>query len=116
MVMCFGQGADMHMVQLMSLRLTIFCSSKSRLVLLPWLYLSGAGSPGSPGKIQEGRKMVVCVCFLWKTALYTAIHPTVKIIQISNYILLPFSALTLLVVFAPINRDRFYLSSTGLPR
>ena len=45
MVMCLGQGADLHMVQLMPLPLTTSCSSKSRLVLPSWLYLSGAGSP-----------------------------------------------------------------------
>jgi len=33
MLMCLGQGADMHMDQLMPLPLTISCSSKSRLVL-----------------------------------------------------------------------------------
>jgi len=43
MVMCLGQGADLHMAQLMSLPLTISCSSKSRLVLPSWFYLSGAG-------------------------------------------------------------------------
>ena len=34
MVMYLGKGADLHMVQLMPLPLTISCSSKSRLVLL----------------------------------------------------------------------------------
>jgi len=32
-VMCLGQGADLHMAQLMPMPLTISCSSKSRLVL-----------------------------------------------------------------------------------
>jgi len=49
MVMCLGQGADLHMAQLMSLPLIISSSSKSRFVLLSSIYLSGAGSPGSPG-------------------------------------------------------------------
>jgi len=40
--LCLGQDADLHMVQLMQLPLTISCSSKSRLVLL-----SGASSPGT---------------------------------------------------------------------
>jgi len=35
----------LHMTQLMPLPLTISCSSKSRLVLPSWFYLSGAGSP-----------------------------------------------------------------------
>ena len=43
--LCLGQGADLHMAQLMPLLLTISCTTKSRLVLLPWFYLSGAGTP-----------------------------------------------------------------------
>jgi len=40
LVMCLGQvgqGADLHMAQLMPLPFTISCSSKSRLVLPSWL-------------------------------------------------------------------------------
>ena len=44
-VMCLGQDADLHMAQLMPLPLTIPCSSKSRLVLPSWWYLSGVGLP-----------------------------------------------------------------------
>jgi len=44
--LCLGQGADLHMAQLMPLPLTISCSSKSRLVLPSWFYLSGASSLG----------------------------------------------------------------------
>ena len=30
---------------------------------MDWFYPSGAGSPGSPGKIQEGlKRLCVCVC------------------------------------------------------
>ena len=43
MVICLGQGADLHIAQLMTLPLTIFCSSKSRLVLPEWFCISGAG-------------------------------------------------------------------------
>jgi len=43
-VMCLGQGADLHMAQLMPLPLTMSCSSKSRLFLPSWFYLSGASS------------------------------------------------------------------------
>ena len=56
--LCLGQGADLHMAQLMPLPLTISCSSKSRLVLPFWCWLTRV----VPDKIQEGRKMVVCVC------------------------------------------------------
>jgi len=40
MVTCLGQGADLHMAQLMPLPLTISCSSKSRLVLSFWYRLT----------------------------------------------------------------------------
>jgi len=46
MVVCLGQGADLHMAHLMPLPLTISCCSKFRLVLPSWFYVSGAGSPG----------------------------------------------------------------------
>jgi len=57
MVMCLGEGADLHMVQLMPLPLTISYSSISRLVLpfLCWL------TQVVPDKIQEGHKTVMCV-------------------------------------------------------
>jgi len=45
MVLHLGQGADLHMAQLMPLPLTISCSSKSRQVSSSWFYRSGAGSP-----------------------------------------------------------------------
>jgi len=44
-VICLWWGADLHMAQLMPLPLTLSCSSKSRLVLPSWFYLSGTGSP-----------------------------------------------------------------------
>jgi len=58
-VMCLGQGADLHMAQLMPLPLTISCCSKSRLVLPFWCRLTQVVRD----KMQEGRKTVVCsVC------------------------------------------------------
>jgi len=36
-VLCPGQGADLHMAQMMPLPLTISCSSQSRVVLPFWL-------------------------------------------------------------------------------
>jgi len=44
-VICLGRGADLNMAQLMPLPLTISRSSKFRLVLPSWFYLSGTGSP-----------------------------------------------------------------------
>jgi len=46
MVISLGQDADLHVAQLMPLPCTISCSSKSRLVLTSWFYLSGTGSTG----------------------------------------------------------------------
>jgi len=39
-IICQGRGADLHMVQLMPLPLTISCFSKSRLVLPSWYWLT----------------------------------------------------------------------------
>jgi len=44
-VICLGQGADLHKAQLMPLPLTVSCSGKSRLVLPSWFYFSGTSSP-----------------------------------------------------------------------
>jgi len=45
MVICLGRGADLYIAQLMSLPLTISCSSKSRLALLEWFCFASAGLP-----------------------------------------------------------------------
>jgi len=60
MVICLGQGADLHVAQLMPLPLTISCSSKSRLVLPFWYRLTQVVLD----RIQEGRKMAVCVTLI----------------------------------------------------
>jgi len=57
--LCLGQGADVHMTQLMLLPLTVFCCTKSGLVLPFRCRLTQVVLD----KIQEGRKTVVCVCF-----------------------------------------------------
>jgi len=41
-----GVRSDLHMTKQMPLPLTMSCSSKSRLVLPSWFYLSGISSPG----------------------------------------------------------------------
>jgi len=61
MVICLGQDADLHMAQLMPLPLTISCSSKSRLVLLPGFTFLVLAHPGSPGQSPRGHKAVVVV-------------------------------------------------------
>jgi len=59
-VMCLSQGADLHMAQLMPL--TVCHSSKSRLVLPSWFYLSGANSPGY-SRTRSKRALCGCVCW-----------------------------------------------------
>ena len=57
MVICLERGADLHMAQLMSLPLTVSCSSK---IQIGFTFLVPA-HPGSPGKRAVKR---VCVCVL----------------------------------------------------
>ena len=57
MVICLEQGADLHMVQLMPLPLTVSCFSK---IQIGFTYLVPA-HPGRPGKRAVKR---VCVCFM----------------------------------------------------
>jgi len=54
MVMCLGQGADLHMAQLMPLPLSVSCFSK---IQIGFTFLVPA-HPGSPGQ-SWGHKMVV---------------------------------------------------------
>jgi len=51
MVICLGQGADLHMAQLMPL--TISCSSKSRLVLPFWYWLTRVDSDTVQGGVKQ---------------------------------------------------------------
>ena len=57
MVVCLEQGADLHMVQLMPLPLTVTCFSKIQIgfTLLVPAHL------GSPGK-RAVKRVCVCVC------------------------------------------------------
>jgi len=54
MVICLGQGADLHMAQLMPLPLTISCCNKSRLVLPSWFIFLVPAYTGSPGQNPRG--------------------------------------------------------------
>ena len=63
MVICLEQGADLHMVQLMPLPLTVSCFSKIQ-IGFTFLVLAHLGSPGQ----RAVKRVCVCVCvFLWKT-------------------------------------------------
>jgi len=69
-VICLGRGADLHMVHLMPLPITFSCSNKSRLVLPSWSYLSGTGSPGSPGSSRTKSREPLNGCsFSWLIVL-----------------------------------------------
>jgi len=50
--------------KLFKIKVTISCSSKSRLILPSWFYLSSAGLPTRvvPDKIQDGHETVLCAC------------------------------------------------------
>ena len=61
-VICLWWGADLHMAQLMPLPLTISCSSKSRLVLPSWFYLSGTCWPGWTRTYSWPAVKRLCVC------------------------------------------------------
>jgi len=77
---CLKRGADLHMVQLMSLPLTVSCFSK---IQIGFTFLVPA-HPGNPGQ-RAVKRVCVCVCVFR---------------FISNIMLntVPFSALTLLVM------------------
>jgi len=57
-VICLGQGTDLHMAQLMPLPLTISCSNKSRLVLSFWYQLTWIVP-------DKGLLTGSCCCCLW---------------------------------------------------
>jgi len=58
MFICLEQGSDLHIALL---PLTIFCSSKSKLVYLSGFTFLVPAYPGSPGQNPDSRKMVVVV-------------------------------------------------------
>jgi len=70
-VICLEQGADLHMVRLIPLPLTVSCSSK---IQIGFTFLVPA-HPGSPG--QRVVKCV-CVCVCVKALIYQ------RMLQINN--------------------------------
>ena len=67
MVICLGQGADLHMAQLMPLPLTVSSFSK---IQIGFTFLVPA-HPGSPGKWAVKR---VCVCrVVWHAAAVVSV-------------------------------------------
>ena len=57
MVICLERGADLHMVQLMPLPLTVSCFSKIQ-IGFTFLTLAHLGSPGK----RAVKRVCVCVC------------------------------------------------------
>ena len=72
MVICLERGADLHMVQLMPLPLTVSCFSKIQIV---FIFLVPA-HPGSPGKRAIKRR--VCVC--------TGIGESVEMVRVPPFL------------------------------
>jgi len=73
MVICLEQGADLHMVQLMALPLTVSWFSKIQIVFT-FLVPADLGSPGQ----RAVKRVCVCVlrCVLWwllKSLSHTAV-------------------------------------------
>ena len=65
MVICLERGADLHMVQLMPLPLTVSCFSK---IQTGFTFLVPV-SPGSPGKRAVKRVCVCAACSMFKGGL-----------------------------------------------
>jgi len=75
-VICLGQGADLHMAQLMPLPLTISCSSKLRLVLPFQYWLTQVFAGRGPLNVCCCC-CSCCCCYTCTTALHTFHHPVI---------------------------------------
>ena len=64
MVVCLEQGADLHMVKLMPLPLTVSCFTKIQIVVT-FLVPAHLGSPGQRAVKRVCVCVCVCVCVVW---------------------------------------------------
>jgi len=113
MVMCLGQGADLHMTQLMPLPLTISCSSKFRLLLPFWWRHTQV----VPHKIEEGRKTVVCACQTSLDLLFSVILNWVSSwLSIWTEVQMICICSTATHHLVSLKSRMVYLSGAGLPR
>ena len=69
MVICLEQGADLHMVQLMPLPLTVSCFSK---IQIGFTFLVPA-HPGSPGQ-RAVKRVCVFVSMFSLSAAFAVVH------------------------------------------
>ena len=88
MVVCLEQGADLHMVQLMPLPLTVSCFSK---IQIGFTFLVPA-HPGSPGRRAVKRVCVMSVCLSTSISQKTFENLT----KFSVIVALPVAVVTLL--------------------
>ena len=69
MVICLERGADLHMVQLMPLTLTVSCFSKIQ-IGFTFLVPAHPGSPGQRAARARVRACVrACVCYVFVVVL-----------------------------------------------
>jgi len=68
MVICLERGADLHMVRLMPLPLTISCSSKIQ-IGLTFLVPAHLGSPGK----KAVKWVCVCVCHYLSLSVFVGV-------------------------------------------
>jgi len=86
MVLCLGQGENLHMAQPADATATHYsssCSSKYKLVLPFWCRLIRV----VPDKIQEGCKMVVYVCVCHITKPRFLVYCTWTLIQYNIHLI-----------------------------
>jgi len=70
-VICLGQGADLHMAQLMPLPLTVSCFSK---IHIGFTFLV----PRNPGQGPEGRKTDVCACVILRSKILNSLRVSLQ--------------------------------------
>ena len=73
-VVCLERGADLHMVQLMPLPLTVSCFRK---IQIGFTFLVAA-DPGSPG---QGAVKRVCVCVCVKLEKVAVLHYDILVLR-----------------------------------
>ena len=103
MVICLDRGADLHMVQLMPLPLTVSCFSKIQ-ICFTFLVLAHLGSPGK----RAVKRVCVCVCYYSVGASFCSWHCTSFVVHMTlenctlSAGIFCFSVVSLFLKFQPI--------------